>query len=97
MKRNELKSIGELLPLVLRENGLAEGLSYVEARKVWDNIIPDAIRGYIRHVSIANHCLTAHVTSAALRHELFLNRKKLIADINAKTMPGTITEIKLLS
>lgn len=97
MERHKTQSLATLLPIVLKQNNMAEHLAYLQVKKAWQTIIPETLSRFVTGLEIAEHRLTVRISSAAMRQELFMNRKQLIAQLNAMSNPNTIREIKILN
>ena len=97
MERRKTLPISSILPIVLRENNMLEPLTNLKVKKAWEKIIPSQLKSYVNGVEIENKRLSVHITSAAMRNELFVNRQTLIRQINAIVGTNAIKEIRILN
>ena len=97
MRRNEPCLIADILPKVIEVGNMAEQLTYMKVRRAWEQIMPEQLQQYISSIEVKDHVLTAHISSPALRNELFNNRRKIVEQINSLSSPGAIRQLILMS
>jgi predicted nucleic acid-binding Zn ribbon protein len=93
MKRNQAKTIGELLRVYLRQEGLETPLNEQRLISAWPEVMGPAIAAYTRDIYIKNRVLHVHVTSAALRQELMMGRTVMVSNLNNYVGATVITDI----
>ncbi|MDR0976742.1 MAG: DUF721 domain-containing protein [Prevotellaceae bacterium] len=93
MKRSQAKSIGELLRVYLRQEGLETPLNEQRLISGWPDVMGATIASYTRDVYIKNGVLYVHVTSAALRQELMMGRAMIVRNLNSYVGASVITDI----
>lgn len=93
MRRKEPVLLADLLPEVLKSNGMSEHLINLQVKRAWQRLLPETLQHYVTGVEIESRVLTVRVSSAALRNELFLNRRSLIEQLNAQTSPNAVSKI----
>ena len=82
MRRTEPIQVGDLLKNVIGDHPQFSRL-FVEARviEVWKGIGPE-IAAHTTRVTLVRGRLNVWVDSAALRHEIFMRRGELVAQVN---------------
>ncbi|EJX06775.1 protein containing DUF721 [gut metagenome] len=92
MKRNEAELIGKLIQQYLRQESLESPLNEQRLLAAWPALLgPAAV--YTNHLYIRNQTLYVHLTSAALRQELLMERERLVRALNEKVGATVITNI----
>lgn len=93
MKRNNAEQIGNLLRHFLRQEGLETPLNERRLLNAWGEVLGPAIASYTRELYIRNQVLYVHLTSAALRQELSMERELLVRNLNRHVGAQVITNI----
>ena len=93
MRRNNTENIGDLLRKFLREEGLETPLNEKRLIDTWGNLLGPAIASYTKELFIKNQVLYVHLTSAALRQELMMQRQKLVDELNRQVSATVIVNI----
>lgn len=75
--------IKDVLKKYIKQDHIIGDAYYAQKiRKFWLDILGESINARTAELSFNNGKLSARITSAPLRHELFNNRKQLIEKIN---------------
>ena len=93
MKRGKTLPISELVRAVCREEGLETPLNEYRLINSWSKVLSPAVCRYPKDLKIYNQVLFVTVTSSVLRQELLMNRKSLVARLNAEVNAQVITDI----
>ena len=95
MKREQAKSIKELLPLFIQEMGLELGLDEVRVSALWDELLGPAIASATKQKRLKEGKLYVKLYSSVVRNHLFTERKNIMMKINEKMEKKLVTEIIL--
>lgn len=87
MKKSNEQSLGEVLKLFLKANGLEEKVLETEIYGRWEELAGRAINLKTKKVKLENGRLTVYLTSSVLRNELLMRRTELLERINQRLMP----------
>jgi predicted nucleic acid-binding Zn ribbon protein len=83
MKRTNAEPVGEILHDFYKENPqLKQKILEVRIRRAWDEVLGPMIMRSTQKIFIKNRVLHVSLTSSVLRNELFLNRKRLLKNLN---------------
>ena len=93
MKRNDAEHIGKLIRTFLRQESLESPLNERKLINSWGTVLGPTITSYTHELYIKNQVLYVHLTSAALRQELMMNKETLIRQLNQKVGTPVITNI----
>lgn len=94
----ETKILGDLLPELLEKSlgaSSATGLRAVRVVSVWKDVLGVTMGRYSSREKFENGVLVAKIQSAALRQELFMNRKSVIAKVNEKYGSDVVKQLIL--
>ena len=80
-RRKEIK-LGDALRFWLRQEGIETPLNEFRAKEAWYELMGPGISRYTDSVEVRGGVMYIHVTNAALRNELMMNRSTLVARIN---------------
>ncbi len=83
----ETRILADLLPELLDKSlgmNSAAGLRAVRVVNVWKDVLGATMGRYSSREKFENGVLVVKIQSAALRHELFMNRKSVIDKVNQK-------------
>jgi predicted nucleic acid-binding Zn ribbon protein len=95
VKKDRTKSIGELLPNVLKGLGLEQKLEEVRLRDEWRDVVGEAIGGRSRPLKIRGNTLIVEVVNSTWMNEIQFHRGEIIRKVN-RGFPGLkIEEIRL--
>lgn len=92
MKRSNIEQIGTLIRQFLRQECLESPLNEQRLLNAWPQILGSAAN-YTDNIYIHNQTLYVHLTSAALRQELMMERETLVRALNQKVGATVITNI----
>lgn len=93
MRRNEAEPIGQIIRLFLRQESLETPLNECRLINAWGEVLGAGIVSYTRGLYIRNQVLHVHLTSAALRQELMMERELLVRNLNRHVGAQVITDI----
>ncbi|MDR1004621.1 MAG: DUF721 domain-containing protein [Prevotellaceae bacterium] len=93
MKRNQAKSIGDLIRVYLRQESLETPLNEQRLVNAWGEVMGETILSYTKGLFIKNQVLYVHLTSAPLRQELMMGREMLVRNLNRHVGATVITNI----
>lgn len=93
MRKKNTESLREILGQVLKQNRLDEKLYETRVIKSWPEVLGEHIVQYTSDISINKGTLYVSLTSAVLRHELFLTRSKIIESLNKHVGAPVVKEI----
>ena len=94
MFRRKVKSIQELLPEILRHEGLETPLRQQRLLSSWDEVIGQSLVQYTGERFIKNQTLFVKVNNPALRADLTMGRSMLVRRLNEKAGAQVIVDIK---
>ncbi len=95
MRRTKTKSIGEILQMYLRREGLETPLAQHRIIEEWNNVVGPGYAPYVSRLFIQNQTLHVFLRSPALRQNLLLRRTELIQELNRRAGMQVITQIML--
>ncbi|MBR5803727.1 MAG: DUF721 domain-containing protein [Bacteroidaceae bacterium] len=93
MKRSNALPIGDMINRFLREEGLESPLNEYRLIQAWETVLGKAIARYTGQMFIKNQTLYVHITSPALRQNLQMSRKTLVARLNEAVGAQVIVDI----
>lgn len=94
MFRRKVKSIQDLLPGILRHEGLETPLQQQRILSSWDEVVGAPIAKYTAERFIKNQTLFVKVLSPALRADLSMGRSLLVKRLNERAGGQVIYDIK---
>lgn len=94
MFRRKVKSIQELLPEILRHEGLETPLRQQRLLSSWDDVIGQPLAQYTGERFIKNQTLFVKVNNPALRADLAMGRSMLVRRLNENAGAQVIVDIK---
>ncbi len=94
MFRNKVRSLGELLPEFLRNEGLEMPLQQKRLLDSWDTVVGNVIAGYSGDKFIKNQTLYVKILNPALRADLQMNRSILVNRLNQTVGAYVISDIR---
>lgn len=96
MKRQNTESLGAVIMQLLREQGLEKPLLEHRVIEAWPRLLGTTVAHYTGKMEVKDGVLYVRIQSAALRHELFLCRLKLVEKLNAEVGADVLSDIRLL-
>lgn len=94
MFRKKVRSIAELLPEFLRNEGLETPLQQKRLINSWDTVVGAPIAAYCGDKFIKNQTLYVKITNAALRADLTMSRSTLVRRLNEQVGAMVIADIR---
>ncbi|WP_036878105.1 DUF721 domain-containing protein [Xylanibacter oryzae] len=92
-KRN-VKSLGDVLNVLLREEGLETPLLQKRLIDSWEDVMGPAIAKYTLNKFISNQTLVVHLSSPALRADLSMRRKQIVMLLNQSVGRIVIADVR---
>ena len=96
MDRHDAQPIGDLLTTYLRESGLEKPLLERQVVEKWPELMGPMVARLTRSVELTNGMLKVRISSAALKAQLFENRRELVAKLNEAVGAHIIDDVRLL-
>lgn len=94
MFRKKVRSIGELLPEFLRNEGLETPLQQKRLIDSWDAVVGVPIAAYCGEKFIKNQTLYVKLQNPALRADLTMNRSILVRRLNEQVGAQVVADIR---
>lgn len=94
MFRRKVKSIADLLPEILRHEGLETPLRQQRLLSSWDEVVGKPIAQYSGERFIKNQTLFVKINNPALRADLTMGRSLLVRRLNEKAGGQVIVDIR---
>ena len=95
MRGNSL-SIADVLNIYLRETGLEKTVLEDKVVALWPEIMGDTVARLTRSLEVKNGMLIVHISSAALKAQLFECRFELVKKINDAVGGNAIRDVRIL-
>ena len=96
MIRGNSLSIADVLNIYLRETGLEKTVLKDKVVALWPEIMGDTVARLTRSVEVRNGMLIVHISSAALKAQLFECRFELVKKINDAVGGNAIRDVRIL-
>ncbi len=96
MIRGNSLSIADVLNIYLRETGLEKTILEDKVVALWPEIMGDTVARLTRSVEVRNGMLIVHISSAALKAQLFECRFELVKKINDAVGGNAIRDVRIL-
>lgn len=96
MIRGNSLSIADVLNIYLRETGLEKTILEDKVVALWSEIMGDTVARLTRSVEVRNGMLIVHISSAALKAQLFECRFELVKKINDAVGGNAIRDVRIL-
>lgn len=93
MRRTNSESVGELVRQYLRQQGLESPLNEYRLIQGWSHVMGPTVARYTRDITIRNQTLHVRLSSPAVRQELSMQRRELVARLNAYIGAQVICDI----
>ena len=81
-RKSNSQSIGEVLNQFLKENHLDEKLVQQSVVDAWKDIAGQIIKNHTRNIYFSNRQLIVELDSDVLRHEVSMQKTRLIQNVN---------------
>ena len=94
MFRRKVQSISDLLPQILRSEGLETPLQQKRLIASWADVVGKPIERYTGEMFIRNQVLFVKISNPALRADLSMGRSILVQRLNERAGAQVITDIK---
>lgn len=94
MFRRKVRSISDLLPEILRREGLEGPLLQKRLLAAWEQVVGEPVAKYSGERFIKNQTLFVKILSPALRADLALSRSILVKRLNEAAGAFVIADIK---
>ncbi|MBQ2608541.1 MAG: DUF721 domain-containing protein [Paludibacteraceae bacterium] len=88
--------LGEVLGDYLRESGLEKPVLETRVVSLWPEIMGPTVARLTRSVEVENGVLILHISSAALKAQLFENRFELVAKLNEAVGGNVLRDCRIL-
>lgn len=93
MFRRKVQSLADLLPMILRHEGLETPLQQKRLLDSWGQVVGKPIEQYTGNKFIKNQTLHVQILNPALRADLSMSRSLLVRRLNEQVGAQVITEI----
>jgi hypothetical protein len=94
MFKRDVKSLSDLLQMVLRKEGFETPLLQRRLVASWDAVVGPTISRYTNDKFIKNQTLFVKINNPALRQDLSMMRQKLVQRLNSQVGSFIISDIK---
>ncbi len=94
MFKRQVQSIDELLPRVIRDNGLETPLLQRRLIDAWDEVTGRIVASYTVEKFIRNQTLMVRISNPALRADLSMMRSQLVMRLNQSVGSMIITDVR---
>lgn len=94
MFRRKVRSIADLLPEILRHEGLETPLQQRRLLSGWDTVVGPSVARYTGDKFIKNQTLYVKVLNPALRADLSMSRAILVRRLNEYVRAQVIADIR---
>lgn len=93
MRKRNTELLKDVIAQVLKNNHLDKKLNDKHIIDAWPKILGENITQYTTEISIRNRILYVSISSAVLRHDLFLSREQIVNSLNNEVGAEVIKEI----
>ena len=94
MFRRKVRSLSELLPEILRREGLETPLQQKRLLASWNQVVGEPVAKYTGDKFIKNQTLYVKIENAALRADLTMSRATLVRRLNEQVGAQVIADIR---
>lgn len=94
-RANEFISMQEAVKEMLAENNLQTGITVVEVKQAWKNVMGAGVVSYTQDVMFKKDVLIVKLKSATLREELSYGKDKILLMLNNHLGREVINNLKL--
>lgn len=77
-RENDSNKLRDLIPKMLKENHLQEGMDQISVKEAWSQVMGPGVANYTSDVKLSNHVLIVELSSSALRQELEFGKDKIL-------------------
>lgn len=95
MRTNDEVSLANALAKMIKNMNLTDEVKRHRIFTVWNTMMGEAINKHVTNISFTKGVLFVHISSAPLRHELFMSRSKLKQRLNEELKEDWIQNIIL--
>jgi predicted nucleic acid-binding Zn ribbon protein len=96
MKRNKAEQVGDVVRMLLRQQGLEGPLNEYRLIQSWTDVLGKPIERYTRDLYIRGQTLYVRLSSSVLKNELVMQRSMLVQNLNAAVGAQVITDIRFV-
>ncbi|MBR3021786.1 MAG: DUF721 domain-containing protein [Bacteroidaceae bacterium] len=96
MKRNKAEQVGDVVRMLLRQQGLEGPLNEYRLIQSWTDVLGKPIERYTRDLYIRGQTLYVRLSSSVLKNELMMQRSMLVQNLNAAVGAQVITDIRFV-
>lgn len=96
MKRTKAEPLGYLVGQYLHEEGLEGPLAEYRLLEAWPKVAGERVARLTTATSLHSQTLTVRLSSPALRTDLSMRRRQLVAQLNQAAGAQVITDIRFL-
>lgn len=82
MRRTKTMVVGDVLKEFFAQPHIAAKVAEGRLPETWREVVGNRAADVTTSLRLENHVLHAHITSSAIRHELFMRRNALVEEIN---------------
>lgn len=95
MFKKKVLSVDEILPMVLREQGLETPLQQKRLIDSWDTVVGPTVARHTGDIFIKNQTLHVKIVNPALRQDLSMMRTQLVKRLNAAVGVFVISDVRI--
>ena len=95
MFRRKVRSLSELLPEILRREGLETPLQQKRLLASWDQVVGEPVAKYTGDKFIKNQTLFVKILNPALRQDLTMMRSRIVKRINETVGSQVIVDVRI--
>ena len=96
MKRRKAEQVGDVVRVLLRQQGLETPLNEYRLIQSWTDVTGKTEERYTRDLYIKGQTLFVCLSSSVLKNELMMQRTLLVQRLNAAVGAQVITEIRFV-
>lgn len=96
MKRRKAEQVGDVVRVLLRQQGLEGPLNEYRLIQSWTDVLGKPIERYTRDLYIRGQTLYVRLSSSVLKNELMMQRSMLVQHLNATVGAQVITDIRFV-
>ncbi len=91
-----MRSVKEVLPGTLRTLGIARRTREAQALLLWEDVIGRELAGETEALRLRGNTLWVRTSSAALAHQLHIEKPQLLARLNERIGVAAVRDIRFL-
>lgn len=92
---NNQNTVGEILQFIIKKNNLQAGISQVDVKDAWKNLMGNGVNTYTKNVILKESTLYVELSSSVLREELSHGKSKIISMINEELRRDLVKDVIL--